>query len=65
MGLRSVQKASRTKEWWVRFFLALFGACITNAYLAYSYTMKDEKTRLTQTEFKKELVKELICNPDS
>lgn len=49
MGLRSVQKALRTKEWWMRFFFAMVGACVTNAYLAYCWTNREEDTVLTQT----------------
>lgn len=49
MGLRSVQKASRTRHWWMRFWYAMLGACVTNAYLAYAYTHRDDEHILTQT----------------
>lgn len=42
----------------------MFGACITNSYLAYKWTNRDSSEELkTQTEWKKELVKALINNP--
>ena len=63
MGLRSIQKAQRTRDWWMRFWYAMLGACVTNAYLAYSFTNRNQDSILTQTQFKKELVAALIANP--
>ncbi len=47
MGLRSVQRALRTREWWMRFFYAMLGACVTNAYLAYAWTERESEEILT------------------
>lgn len=47
----------------MRFFYAMLGACVTNAYLAYKWQNRNNKKVMSLTDFKKELIKVLVANP--
>jgi hypothetical protein len=60
-GPKSVMKVLKTKNWKLRFFLALVAACETNAYMAYNFSRKaDGLATVDHNEFRDELARALI-----
>ena len=60
-GPKSVMTILKTKDWKVRMFLALLGACETNAYMAHNYSREqDGLPPLDHNQFREELADALI-----